>query len=117
MLRIKDQVLLNKYLKYYLNADVNKSFGSKAQSIIGDLDARVRDGRIEKVTADEILTELIKKLKNFGFEKVSEDISDVIEYGRHEGLESLNESLSIDHSKSDDLLKLALSPKKDLPKK
>lgn len=95
-------VLGELYLRRLRAADSETEFAEEIFSILSRIDYRLKKGEITIKAANDLIDEIVKGLLESGFEKRNQ--FGLEEYG---GLEDLQESLSLDHSKSDELLAMA----------
>lgn len=89
------------YLQILLGATTQEEFESKVLEIVDKIDHLYREGLLSKSQVDKLIDEIVSGLLDAGFEKRGTALE---EYG---GLENLHESLSIDNSKSDELMAMA----------
>lgn len=94
------------YLRILREATTQEEFESKVLDVIHKIDQLYRRGSLSKSAVNELIDEIVSGLLDAGFEKRGVALE---EYG---GLEALHESLSIDNSKSDDLMAMAYPPSK-----
>ncbi|MCA6928671.1 hypothetical protein [Pectobacterium versatile] len=105
--------LAARYLSLLINAKSEDEFEKNAKIILEDIDTRIKFGNLSERKATDLIDELIRELEKRGYEK-----RDVISLEEHAGLEDFYKSLSIDNSKSDELLAMAMqsAPKNGAPK-
>ncbi|HFE3442988.1 TPA: hypothetical protein ACF3I9_004455 [Klebsiella aerogenes] len=103
-------VLGDIYLRRLLAASNEEEFEIEVRSVIEQINGYYEGSLLSKREVDELIDELVKRLLERGYSKRSLSFE---EYG---GLEDLHKSLSIDNSKSDDLLTLAYPSSKKTAK-
>lgn len=105
-------VLGDLYLLRLRHAGSETEFEEEILSILSRIDYRLKKGELTIKAANDLIDEIVKGLLESGFEKRSQ--FGLEEYG---GLEDLHESLSLDNSKSDELLAMAYPRTKSPTKK
>jgi hypothetical protein len=89
------------YLQVLLGATTQEEFESKVLEIVDRIDYLYRKGILSKSQVDRLIDEIVSGLLDAGFEKSGTALEE------YSGLEDLHESLSIDNSKSDELMAMA----------
>ena len=104
--------LTTRFLRHLLACTTQAEYERAAVLVVDEINILIENNVITKGQAELVLGELIKALYDQGFEKRGMALE---QFG---GLEDIYKSLSIDNSKSDELLANALkaSPKKKGPK-